>query len=749
MDAIMRDTKAFRNDAIAKVTGTAKYTDDYTLPRMLHAAPLHAPMASAWVKSIDYSNALKCPGVVAVFTALDIPGKIRFGQIIKDYPTLVHDRIRSTGDVLALVVANTRDQALAALPEINVELEPLAGIYDPEIALLPETPLLHPEHGSNVCNYHCVRTGDLEAGEKEADLILEQTFTTSRIEHAYLEPETALAIPRPDGVMEIIGSMQHPFSTRRFVASTLGVELKDVEVKTVPMGGGFGGKDDTAALVCARAALCAHLLNRPVKLTYSREMSMRESYKRHPYTMQYRMGLKQDGSITSVQVRMVADGGAYCSVTPWVTWRSTVQCCGCYTVPNVKCDVYGVYTNNIFSGAMRGFGSPQVNFAIEQLVEMAAEQLHMDELAFRRKNMVRQGSTTVTGQVLDSHVVSLEQVMDKVLSEIDYENKRKLCSFGDPNLDTWHGIGIAISYRGMSLGAEGVDFNSAIINVQPDGSVLIETGIHENGQGSESAMILIAAEEMGLPPERIRYRMPSTSTIPDGGTTVASRGTLLGGGATTKACYILQERINEVVLAQFGKAAHAYKNQCILDDTGASICTWDEAIRLCYSKQVYPYAFGVFQAPRVSWDEETGHGNAYFTWVYGAQAVELTVDPKTLKVTILNLVAAHDVGKAINPPMVEGQIYGGLATGTGYALCEEVPLVDGAVIPTNYHQYRIMRATDLPEMTAIIVENPDPASPSRAKGIGEPTLEITAPAIANAIYRATGKRCTGQPLKLV
>ncbi|MBP7310454.1 MAG: xanthine dehydrogenase family protein, partial [Candidatus Cloacimonetes bacterium] len=380
--------KAFRNDAYAKVTGKAKYTDDYTLPQMLHAVPLHAPVASAWLKAIDYSAALKLKGVVAVYTALDIPGSIKFGQIIKDYPTLVHERIRTTGDVLALVVAESREIALSALPLIKVDYEATEGIFDPETALLPQTPLLHPEHGSNVCNYHCVRTGDIAKGEQEADLIIEQEFHTSRVEHAYLEPESALCLLRPDGVMEVLGSMQHPFSTRRFVASALGFQLKDVEVKTVPMGGGFGGKDDTAALVCARAALCALLTGRPVKLTYTREMSMRESYKRHPYKLQYRMGLSKSGKIVSVKVRMVADGGAYCSVTPWVTWRSTVQCCGCYEVPHVHCDVYGVYTNNVFSGAFRGFGSPQVNFSIEQLVEIAAEKLKMDESEFRRINMV-------------------------------------------------------------------------------------------------------------------------------------------------------------------------------------------------------------------------------------------------------------------------------------------------------------------------------------------------------------------------
>lgn len=741
-------TNAYRNDALAKVTGKAKYTDDYVMPNMLHAVPIHAPVASAKIRQIQLDEALKMPGVRRIVTAQDIPGKIKFGQIIKDYPTLVNRRIRSTGDVVALVVAESRAQALDAAAAVELVLDDYPALFDPEDALKIEAELINPDYGSNICNYHRVRTGDINAGEKAADIVIEQDFSTSRIEHAYMEPEAALCHTRPDGVMEVLGSMQHPFSTRRFVASTLGVELKDVEVKTVPMGGGFGGKDDTAALVCARAALCAHLTGCPVKLSYSREMSMRESYKRHPYTMQYRMGLKKDGRISFVKVRMVADSGAYCSVTPWVTWRSTVQCCGCYEVPNVHCDVYGVYTNNLFTGAFRGFGSPQVNWAIEQLVEIAAEKLGISEVDFRRINMVKQGSTTVTNQVLDNHVVSLKEVMDKVLKEIDYEKKLKRCSFGDPDLDKWYGIGFAISYRGMSLGAEGVDFNSAIINVQPDGSVLLETGVHENGQGAESVMILIAAEELGLPVSRIRYRMPSTSNIPDGGTTVASRGTLLGGGATTNAAKILKDIITEALQTHLKRKAKYFEQEKILDAGREVICSWNEAISLCFSKQIYPYAFGVFQAPRVTWDEETGHGNAYFTWVYGCQAVELEVEAKTGKITLLNMVAAHDVGKAINPEMVRGQFYGGMATGAGYGLMEEFPLKDGAGIPTNFHQYRLMRATDMPEMTAIIVENPDPSSPSRAKGVGEPTLEITAPAIANAIYRATKQRYVDQPIKL-
>lgn len=741
---------AWRNDAYAKVTGKAKYTDDLKMPNCLYAVPVYSEYISAKIITIDTSAAEKQPGVVKVITYKDVPGNLQFGQIIRDYSILAHDCIRTSGDVIAVIVAETGKQAIAATGFVRLQAVELPVVLDAEAALQEGAPLVHAGHGSNIANYHCVRTGDIEQGEKQADIILEQDFTTSRIEHAYMEPETALCWQRSDGVMEVYGSMQHPFSTRRFVASTLGKPLSEIEVKTVPMGGGFGGKDDTAAIVCARTALAAYLTGRPVKMTYTREWSMRESYKRHPYKIHYRMGLKQDGKITFVKVRMVADGGAYCSVTPWVTWRSTVQCCGPYTVPNVHCDVYGVYTNNIYCGAMRGFGSPQVNFAIEQLIEMAAHKVGIDEVEMRRRNMVRQGSVTITGQKLDAHTVSLQQVLDIILKESDYYNKRKLCSDGNPNQEEWYGIGLAISYRGMSLGAEGTDFNSAIINVQSDGSILLETGVHENGQGSESAMILLCAEHLGVCKERIRYRQSSTGNIPDGGTTVASRGTLMGGGAVVKAATQLKEHIARVIAPDLKcKASEVmFEDELLSNPDKTEQMSFEQAIRLMYSRQEYPYSFGVFQAPKVSWDEHTGQGNAYFTWVYAAQAVELKVNPKTGQITLLHMYAAHDVGKAVNPALLKGQFYGGLAMGAGYGMLENCEVKDGRVVPTNLHQYRILRSTDLPEMTAIIVENFDPLSPSGAKGIGEPTNEIMAPAIANAVYHATGKRYTDQPVKV-
>jgi CO/xanthine dehydrogenase Mo-binding subunit len=739
---------AWRNDAFAKVTGRAKYTDDIKVLNCLNAVPVYSDHVSARIISIETHAAEKQPGVVKVITYKDIPGNLQFGQIIRDYPILAYDRIRTSGDVIAVIVAESRQQAMDAIPFVKLVAEELPAVLDAEEALKEGAPLVHESHGTNLANYHCVRTGDVEIGEREAEVILEQEFTTSRIEHAYLETESALCVLRQDGVMEVCGSMQHPFSTRRFVAGTLGKPLSDVEVKTIPMGGGFGGKDDTAALVCARTALAAQLTGRPVRMTYTREWSMRESYKRHPYKISYRMGLKKDGKITFVKVRIVADGGAYCSVTPWVTWRSTVQCCGPYVVPHVHCDVYGVYTNNIFCGAMRGFGSPQVNFAIEQLIEMAAARLGMDEIELRRRNMVRQGSVTVTGQKLDEHTVSLQQVLDIVLQESGYHEKKQRCSRGNPGDGEWYGIGLALSYRGMSLGAEGTDFNSAIINVQPDGSILLETGVHENGQGSESAMILLCAEHLGVSKDRVRYRQPSTSNIPDGGTTVASRGTIMGGGAVVNAARQLKEHMARIVAPDLQCLAEEviFEQETLFNSDKTRSLSFNQAIALMYERQEYPYSFGVFQAPRVSWDEHTGQGNAYFTWVYGCQAVELKVNPNTGKITLLNMYAAHDVGKAVNPAMLKGQFYGGMAMGAGYGMLENCKVENGRVVPTNLHQYKILRATDLPEMTAVIVQNPDPASPSGAKGIGEPTNELMAPAIANAVFHATGIRCPDQPV---
>jgi CO/xanthine dehydrogenase Mo-binding subunit len=741
----------FRNDAFSKVSGRAKYTDDLKFYGMLHMVPLYTSHLHAENLAVDTSRAEKAAGVVAVYTADDIPGQVHFGQINRDYAMLAQGKIMCEGDVIALLVAETREAALSAAELVEEKADPLPPVTDPREALKEGAPILRPgtEGNTNRINHGRVRKGDAKSLLEQCHLVLDEEFSSQFIEHAYMEPEAGIAVPRPDGVIEIYGSMQHPYSTRRFVAAMLGEPLVNVEVYQNPMGGGFGGKDDTAAIVCARAALGARKLGRPVKLTYTREWSVRESYKRHPYFLHYRWGFSKEGKLLAADIDMISDSGAYTSVTPWVNWRSTAQCCGPYTADAVRMDIYAATTNNVFTGAMRGFGAPQVNFAVEQLMDMAAEKLGIGPDEIRRINMVKQGSATITGQVLDNHKVSLEEVMDRLLKESDWKEKYPACSRGKGEGDDLYGVGFAISYRGASLGAEGMDYCSSVINCQMDGSILLEAAIHENGQGAESVQMMILAEELGVPISRIRYKRPSTSNIPDGGTTVATRGTIMGGGAVAVAARNLKKLIADTLADELGgdPSEVLFEDDTVRVPLGKSL-TWEEAMKAMHFRRIYPYTFGTFQAPHVSWDEELGQGDAYFTFVYSAQAAEVTVNRKTGKVKLLSMTAVHDIGRAINRAMVLGQMYGGIAQAVGQALMEELGIENGRIKNLNLNSYKIPRAKDLPDIKGIIIENNDPNSPIGAKGIGEPALELMAPAIANAVYNATGIRVHQLPINI-
>ncbi len=741
----------FRNDARQKVTGTARFADDLSFPGMVHAVPVYCDYVHARITALLIEEARNMPGVLAVYTWKDVPGALCTGQIHADYPIFVKDRIRSGGDVVALVVADSRAQALAAAGKVRVEAEPLPLILDTEEALKPESVIIPEGRPGNIVNHHKVRKGDPDARMEESELVIEEFFETPLVEHAYLEPECGISVPREDGALEIYGSVQHPFSTRRFISAYLARPLASIIVHAHAVGGSFGGKDDTASVVCARAALASIDLGRPVKLLYDRPWSMRESYKRNPYKMWYRAGFTKEGRLHSVISRTLSDSGAYTSTTPWSTWRSAVQNVGPYELDDIRADVYGVATNNLFTGAMRGFGSPQTNFAFEQIMDMAAEKLGIDPLEIRRINAVKDGSETITGQLLDDHKVSLVEVLERTAETIGYEEKKEKNSRGVPGADgKLYGIGMACSYRGCSLGAEGMDFCCATVNVQFDGSVLMDVSVFENGQGAPSAMMILASEMLGIPVEKIHYNASSTATIPDGGTTVASRGTMVGGGALKDAVDQLKKIIRETLKSDLvdGDEDIEFRDDRIWGSRGRSL-SWQEAGKKMYLARVYPFALGTFQAPPVTWDEETGQGDAYFSYVYSAQAVELEIDPSNGVCKILNIAASHDIGRAVNPPMVIGQIQGGIVQGAGMALSEKFLVDDeGRALSLNFSKYKIPRSTDLPDIETNIVENFDPLSPMGVKGIGEPALEIIAPAIANAVAAAAGRHLNSLPLDI-
>jgi CO/xanthine dehydrogenase Mo-binding subunit len=738
-----------RIDAIEKVTGRALYADDLKFDRMCHAAPLFSAHPSAKIVSIDTSRAKASAGVIDVITAKDVPGSLTVGGLTQDQYVLASDRVRFTGDVVAMVAAETAAAAREAAKLVDVVYEPLPAITTPEDGLKKGASPMHDFKGDNVVTSFRVRHGEVKKGYRAANEVVEAEFRTSFIEHSYMEPECAIGICEPDGSVVVYGGMQHPFTTRRYVARATGLPLARVRIMQTTLGGGFGGRDDTIAVICARAAILALRLKRPVKITYTREESMRESYKRHPFVMKYKAGIDSSGKFRAMDVDIVADAGPYTAVSPFVIWRPTVQCTGPYKVDNVRCDSVAVYTNNTPTGAMRGFGTPQQVFACESFIDMCAERMKMDPLSFRKLNFFKQGAVTHTDQKLSNHKVSIEEVTDKALKAIGWKAKFKRCSRGVPDKDGMlYGIGFATSYRGVSLGAEGNDFCSAIVNIQPDASVLLEVGVSENGQGLKTAMTHILATELGIGEAKIKFIDTDTSSIPDGGPTVASRGTLVGGNAVVDAADKIKSMMGLVLAKIIGpsKSGYEFKGGHIRNPKNKKSISFEKAVLACHDEKLYLHALGAFRGPKVGWDEHVGSGDAYFTYVYACQACELTVDANSGRVKVTNVVATHEVGKAINPQMAAGQIFGGIVMGLGFALMEEVRHKDGVIQDVNFNTYRIPRSTDAPEMTAILVENPDPNGPWGAKSLGEPTNELMGAAVANAIHYATGKRFFKTPI---
>ena len=737
-----------RVDARKKVTGEAKFGADLKFNNMLHGKVLRTEYPRARIVDIDTSRAEEHPEVEAVITAEDIHENT-FGVIIQNQRVLVDDETLYIGDGLAMVAATSRKAAEEAVDLIEVEYEELESIHDPLKARESDAQTVMPGEENNQVIHHPLRKGDTEEGFEKADVIMERSYSTQFIEHAYLEPEAVTAVPEErNTLVTIYGSVQNPNATRDAVARVLDTDLNRVRIIQDNMGGSFGGKDENISSLAARASLLALETGRPVKMVNSREESIVESYKRHPYNMNYKIGASEDGEIQAMEIECVADSGAYACQTPFVTWRSVVQATGPYQVPNVRTDTYGFYTHNPYTGAMRGYGSPPIIFAGESLMDELADELDMSPVEIRRKNMLENGARTATDQKLDNHEVSLEEVMDKAMAAIDYEEKREKYS-APQNDEIKRGIGLAISYRGVSLGAEGVDAAGSIVSVQKDGSVIVYCGLAENGQGLKTVFTQVAAEELGIDMERVNYMETDTSVSPESGSTVASRSTLMGGNAIKKAVDNIRTVMEEFVQDEYGvDESIVLRDNAVFTESGQRVADFSEVAAAAFHSGVFLSAYGWHQAPDISWDEEIGQGNPYFTYVYGCQIAEVEVDTGTGEVAVLNMAAAHDVGKAINPANVRGQIYGGTVMALGHALMEDLGFSDGFINHTNFDEYLIPTVKDAPDVEAIIVENPDPAGPYGAKASGEPAMELGGAAINNAIAQATGDRHRDLPLNL-
>ncbi|MDD2282518.1 MAG: xanthine dehydrogenase family protein molybdopterin-binding subunit [Eubacteriales bacterium] len=748
MDTVNKPAR--RVDALGKVLGESRYGADLSFEGMLYGKVLRAPYTHARILSIDTARALALPGVEAVLTAADIPGFHTFGTVIPNQQVLAKEVVRYQGDGVAMAAAATPALAQQALDLIRVQYQELAGVFDPARAMEEGAPLLHADCPGNIAAHHVLEKGEVEKGFACSDIILEREYETQLVEHAYIEPEAAVAVPQTGNRgVTVYGSIQNPFSCRKALSRILGLKLNEIRVIQSFMGGSFGGKDEVMSALCARAALLALKTGKPVKMVNTREESIREGYKRHPYKLKYKVGATREGKLMAMEIKIIADAGAYASQTPFVTWRSVVQATGPYEVPHVRTNIYGVYTNNCYTGAFRGFGSPQIIFAQESLLDELAEELGIEPLELRRLNGFRQGSVTATGQKLDNHQVSLLEVVDKAVEKSAYLTKRR--QYAAQRGRFRKGIGLACSFRGCSLGAEGVDATGAMVSVQYDGSVYVYSGLAENGQGLQTIFSQIAAEELGISLERVRFMETDTALIPDGGPTVASRSTLMGGNAVRLAAAKVRETLLGAALEKLRAGAEELAwggDRIWLKEDPSRSISFEEAVNAACAKGELLAQLGWYKAPKVTWDDRHGQGDAYFTYVYGCQVAEVEVDMETGYTRVLKITAAHDVGRAINPETVRGQIYGGVAQGLGYALLEEVQQHEGEIKSLNFDEYLIPGICDMPEIEAIIVENPDSYGPYGAKTIGEPTLEVTAPAIASAVAQATGRRVRQLPLDL-
>lgn len=739
-----------RLEGLEKVTGTTKFADDLYAPDMLHAAALRSDYPHARIVSIDVEAARRVPGVVAVLTATDVPGLNRFGLIRADQPVLAEDRVRFMGDAIAAVYAETFATAQAALGKIAVEYEEMEVVSTPQRAMEPDAPQLH--EGGNVLEHWTIRKGDVEAGFSQADVIVESTYYTPFVEHAYMEPEACLAIPAHDGGVAIWVGSQGPYVDRGQVAASLALEPENVRIVNTPLGGGFGGKEDITVQILAGLGVLR--TGRPVKMVLPRPESILVSTKRHAQYLHYRTGATADGKLTAAEVTIVGDTGAYASVGESVLFRSAAFSCGPYVVPNASIDSYAVYTNNPPCGAMRGYGSPQAAFASESQMDMLARRLNMDPFEIRLLNALDVGETTVTGHKLTSSI----GVKDTLISVRD---ALAASPIPEPAPGKHLGIGLATAYKNVGLGPGLDDQAGATVELDANGRIIARVGCIDMGQGLNTIVAQIVAEILTVPYREVSVITGDTATCPDSFMTTASRATLLQGNAVSQAANRLREAILDFVAQEFkadpqelhfGDGGVSWRSGS--DGTETFISLLDIAPRA--AQQDYPLAFEeYYTAPRSyrglliadsPHEEPAGEFRLHVAYCFGTDAVIVEVDDETGETRVLRIIAAHDVGRAINPQSINGQIEGGVVMGLGYGLTEEFVVKDGKVVTNTLRKLGVPRISQIPEIVPLIVEDPHPLGPFEAKGMAELPISVTAPAIANAIYDAIGVRMTELPM---
>jgi CO/xanthine dehydrogenase Mo-binding subunit len=730
-----------RMDGAGKVTGTAVYAADFALPGMLVGKVFRSTEPHARIVRVDTARARSLPGVRAIITAADVPD-VRYGGGIKDETVFARGKVRYAGQPVAAVAATTREAAEAALAAIEVVFEPLPIILDLDAALAPGAPLIHEEWASyaaipilhrdgNVCNRARIVVGDVERGFEEADRIFEHRFRTGMVHQGYTEPRAAVAAWDSSGQVTVWSNTQLPFEVQNTLAEILQMAPSKIRVVVPGIGGGFGGKLRVG--VEHVAAFLARAAGRPVKIITTSEEELTAAYPRQGTVVELKTSVTKDGRITAKAGRIWFDTGAFAGSGPGVASVATLVLAGPYKIPNLHLEGFAVYTNKTNCGSFRAPSGPQSNFAVESQMDIIADALGLDPLELRLKNIVREGDEGPTGQMLES--VGLEECLRTAAAAIAWDDRRP---------GRWRGKGLACGWWTTTGGSSGV-----YVKINPDGTVTLNTGAVEIGTGALTGAAQVLAEELGIDLVDINVVSADTFSTPFDFGAQGSRTAFAVGNACRAAVDDLKHRIFALAAAQLGVESEA----CHLADkhvlAGGKRISLADLARMSQQTGGGLIAQGTFIAPATAYDSKRVDGHVYPAFhspSFHAHAVDLSIDPETGVITVHKYVVAQDVGFALNPTYIEGQIEGGVAQGLGQALSEEIVYENGRVLNANLTDYKMPTTLDMPPVETILVQHPSRVGPYGAKGVGEPPNIEPPAAVANAVASATGLRLTSLPI---
>jgi xanthine dehydrogenase D subunit len=742
--------RATRPDAVPKVRGDFVYSSDLQVEGMLWGATVRSPHPYARIVAIDTAEAIACPGVRAVLTHVDVPGRKVYGLEIADQPVLAFDVVRYWGEAVALVAADSPEEARRAAHKVQVDYQVLVPLTDPELALTPEAPHLHP--GGNVTRQVKIRHGDQSAS---ADVVVAGEYEIGMQDQAPLGPESGLAIPDGEGGIDLYIATQWLHVDRDQLAETLALPPEKVRLTMAGIGGAFGAREDLS--MQAHACMLALRTGRPVKISYSRPESFVGHVHRHPGKLRYEHGATSDGKLVYVKARILLDGGAYASSSTAVIANACCFAVGPYECPNATIDGWVMYTNNPPCGAMRGFGSVQNCYAHEAQMDKLAAALGIDPIDLRMRNAMKTGSTMITGQVVEGPVPVAELlrlVRDEPLPPATATDAVDLTEMPGGVSNTTHGegvkrgVGYAIGFKNIGYSEGFDDYSTARVRLSVVGGrpkVEVHSAGAEVGQGLVTVQAQIAGTELGVSDVAV---LNADTVVGSAGSSSASRQTYITGGAVKAACEAVRERVLSLALSELGSRHDS--GQSLRLENNAIVSAGGEVVvdlATLLGEEVIDETRDFHPRPTTRLDPETGQANAHLQYAFAAHRAVVDVDTELGLVKVVELATAQDVGKAINPQAVEGQLEGGAAQGLGLAVMEEVQVKDGVIRNASFTDYLLPTILDMPPLKMQILELGDPHSPYGLKGVGEPPTISSGPAIVAAIRAATGRPLTRAPVR--